>query len=152
MKITKKCLSLLLAIVMLFSITASIDVSAFAATVTSNQVVSYARKYIGCAYVFGSTGPKTFDCSGLVHHVYKHFGISLPASSLSLWNSPTSYGKVVGKGSIAKAIPGDVIIWKEHVAIYAGNDMLIEALNENEGVAEIRNINSYYIDRSQENV
>jgi len=53
------------------------------ATVTTapipvQELLSYGLAQIGKPYVFGAAGPNTFDCSGLITYMYKHFGISLP--------------------------------------------------------------------------
>jgi cell wall-associated NlpC family hydrolase len=49
-------------------------------------VVGVAMGQLGKAYVWGSEGPDTFDCSGLVVYAYGAMGVSLPHSSYSLWN------------------------------------------------------------------
>lgn len=43
-----------------------------------DSVLSYAEKFIGTRYGYGSTGTKTFDCSGFVLHVYGKHGVQLP--------------------------------------------------------------------------
>ncbi|MBR4242021.1 MAG: C40 family peptidase, partial [Eubacterium sp.] len=130
----KRILSIIISLAMLLSITAGLDFSAYAAT--GGEIVSYARQFIGYPYVWGTQGPNSFDCSGFVQYVFKHFGISLPASSSSYWNYPTYYGTVVGTGSTANAQAGDVISWSGHVAIYTENGYCIEALNPDCGVCE----------------
>lgn len=46
-----------------------------------DSMISYAEKFVGCRYGYGSCGPKTFDCSGFVQHVYGKFGVALPHTS-----------------------------------------------------------------------
>ena len=41
------------------------------------QVVDYAKQYLGCPYVYGGNGPSSFDCSGYTSYVYRHFGYML---------------------------------------------------------------------------
>ena len=48
---------------------------------SGEEIVSYAKKYLGCKYVYGGTTPKGFDCSGFTSYVYKHFGYSLSRTS-----------------------------------------------------------------------
>src|SRR5471030_234127 len=42
-----------------------------------NQVVNYAYKFLGKPYVYGATGPNSFDCSGLTLYVYNKFGVDI---------------------------------------------------------------------------
>ncbi len=111
--------------------------------ISGQAVVDYARTFIGKPYVWGAKGPNSFDCSGFVYYVFKHFGISLPASSKNYWNTPWTYGSVVGNGSTADAQPGDVISWNGHVAIYTGNGRCVEALNSKYGVTEQIAVNKH---------
>lgn len=46
-----------------------------------DSILKYAEKFIGVPYGFGSTGTRTFDCSGYVMHVFSKFGYSLPHGS-----------------------------------------------------------------------
>ena len=62
-------------------------------TSTGEDIVAYAKKFLGCRYVYGTAGPKTFDCSGLTSYVYKHFGYSLNRTS----GGQRSNGKKVNK-------------------------------------------------------
>lgn len=48
-----------------------------------DSVLTYAEKYLGVPYGFGSMGTKTFDCSGYVCHVYGKHNIVLPHGSAS---------------------------------------------------------------------
>lgn len=92
-------------------------------TVSGNglAVVEYAEQFLGKPYVYGAAGPNSFDCSGLVQYVYAHFGKKLDHSSYSQ----------AGAGSAATGglQPGDILIMNggEHVGIYAGGGMMIEA-------------------------
>ena len=52
----------------------------------SDQVVAYARTFIGVPYKLGATGPKSFDCSGFTSYVYKHFGYKITAYSGAQFN------------------------------------------------------------------
>ena len=48
-----------------------------------NELVSYAKKYLGCRYVHGGKGPTVFDCSGFTSYVFRNFGYTLsPASRM----------------------------------------------------------------------
>lgn len=47
----------------------------------SEQVVEYAKTFIGCPYRLGAPGPKEFDCSSYTSYVFGHFGYNIPAYS-----------------------------------------------------------------------
>lgn len=97
--------------------------------VDGNAVVSYARQFLGLPYVWGGNGPYSFDCSGLTKYVYAHFGIVLGRTSYV----QETAGYAV---SYADAIPGDLITWNGHCGIYAGNGMVINAMNPSMGIRE----------------
>ena len=98
-----------------------------AAPSASGSIAATAMQYVGSPYVWGAEGPSAFDCSGLVSYVYGQFGTSLPHSSEGI----RSVGTVI---SAAEAQPGDVIWWSGHVAIYAGDGMMVSAEDESVGV------------------
>ena len=86
------------------------------------RVLSEARRHVGKPYVYGSTGPATFDCSGYVGYVYDQLGVALPRDSYSQYAA-------VEHIPASAAVPGD-LIWVGglgHVAIYAGHGMMYDA-------------------------
>lgn len=84
-----------------------------------NRAVSIALQYVGIIYVLGGETPSVgFDCSGLVKYVYGKLGVPLPHSSASLRYA----GDVVSTPK-----PGDIVWTPGHVALYAGDGMIIEA-------------------------
>jgi cell wall-associated NlpC family hydrolase len=87
-----------------------------------SQVVSIAMRYLGDPYVWGTAGPSTFDCSGLVMYVFGQVGISLPHYAASQWN----YGVYVSKDQLQ---PGDLVFFAnlDHVGIYIGGGNYIQA-------------------------
>lgn len=94
-----------------------------APVVTGDTVVSEARRYLGANYLWGGESVEEggFDCSGLVFRAYANLGVNVPRTSSAL----SSFGTPVG--SIAEAQPGDILWWPGHVAIYAGNGMMVES-------------------------
>lgn len=87
------------------------------------ELVKYAKTHIGKSYVWGSKGPNTFDCSGLVQHVYNKFGIKVHAPSYS----QAKLGKEITEIDSVK--PGDLIFFKHpkhsrvgHVGIIVDKD------------------------------
>ena len=50
--------------------------------VTPAEVVAFAKTQMGVPYLYGSTDPaESFDCSGFITFVFKHFNIAVPRSS-----------------------------------------------------------------------
>jgi len=81
-------------------------------------------------YVWGATGPGTFDCSGLVYWAFKKIGITMPRSSAS----QSLVGTPVGKGDLR---PGDLIFFYHpvsHVGIYAGDGKVLNAVQSGDVV------------------
>ena len=85
------------------------------------SVVSYAESRLGCKYVWGAAGPKTFDCSGLVMWCYAQIGISLPHYTESM------YACAKQRVSPSAARAGDVLYRSGHVAISTGGTNYIHA-------------------------
>ena len=83
--------------------------------VTGEDVVAYAKTFLGCKYVYGASGPSTFDCSGFTQYVYKHFGYSLYRTS----GEQRKNGIAVSKSEL-KA--GDILCFEGHVGIYVGKN------------------------------
>lgn len=120
---------------------------AVAETVTGNQVVEYAKKYLGYKYVAGGSSTKGFDCSGFTTYVFKHFGISLNRAS----KGQIKNGVAVEK---SKLQAGDLVIFNNesnsaigHVGIYIGSGKFIHAANKKEGVTITELSMSYYSKR-----
>ena len=92
------------------------------------EIVSYAKRFIGNPYVYGGTSlTRGTDCSGFVQSVYKHFGVSLPRTSYSM--------RSVGyKVSYSEIQPGDIVCYSGHVGIYAGNGKIVNAIDEQRGI------------------
>ncbi|MED7954036.1 MULTISPECIES: NlpC/P60 family protein [unclassified Streptomyces] len=90
----------------------------------AGSAVALAMAQQGKPYGWGSTGPNSFDCSGLMVWAYGKAGVSLPRTSQAQGN----YGTRVP--SLAEAQPGDLIIYRDdrsHVAMYIGNGMVVHA-------------------------
>lgn len=93
------------------------------------QVIAYAKQFLGNRYVYGGTSlTNGTDCSGFTMRVYEHFGYSIPRTS----TTQRSAGKAVSSLSAAKA--GDIICYSGHVALYMGNNQIIHASNAKDGI------------------
>ncbi len=97
-------------------------------TSRGQEIVNYAKQYLGCKYVYGGSGPSTFDCSGFTMYVYQHFGISLSHSA----TAQSKNGTYVAKQDLQ---PGDLVFFKDyetmvgigHCGIYIGDGNFIHA-------------------------
>ena len=112
---------------------------------SGNNIVAYAKKYMGYKYVSGGSSPSTgFDCSGFTSYVYKKCGINISRSS----SAQASNGTAVSKSNLQ---PGDLVIFNNrantsigHVGIYIGGNTFIHAGNSGTGVITTSLSDSYY--------
>ena len=101
--------------------------------VKGQDIVNYAKQFLGVRYVFGGTSPNGFDCSGLVQYVYNHFGINISRTTKTQIND----GREVGRNNLQL---GDLVFPSSgHVTLYIGNNQVIHAPQEGE-VVKISNI------------
>ncbi|AZG44885.1 C40 family peptidase [Gordonia insulae] len=88
----------------------------------------------GVPYVWGGTTPDGFDCSGFTQWSYRQAGVELPR----LAQDQDTAGYPVSQGDLR---PGDLAVWDGHVAMYVGNDQLVEA-GSPVGVSPLRTTNA----------
>ncbi|KQW17612.1 C40 family peptidase [Streptomyces sp. Root369] len=87
------------------------------------KALAFARAQIGKPYVWGATGPDSYDCSGLTQAAWKAAGVDLPRVTYDQVNAGTTV-------SLADAQPGDLVFFYDdisHVGLYIGNGMMIHA-------------------------
>ena len=102
--------------------------SGTSSTAVRDQIISFAQTKLGSPYVWGATGPNTFDCSGFVGYVFKKAAnVNLPRvsssqatfkpriSSMNMTKGDLVFFETTGKGRIS------------HVGIYMGNRQFIHA-------------------------
>ena len=96
----------------------------------ASAVVSYAYQFIGRPYVFGATGPDSFDCSGFTSYVYRNaVGREITRTTYSQINQ----GRPVSRDQLQ---PGDLVFTNGvgHVGIYVGGGQMIHAARPGVGV------------------
>lgn len=92
------------------------------------EAVEYAKTYLGCKYVYGASGPSTFDCSGFTMFVFKKYGVTLSHSA----TAQSKVGTYVAKEDLQ---PGDLVFFTDyetgngigHCGIYIGDGNFIHA-------------------------
>jgi cell wall-associated NlpC family hydrolase len=90
------------------------------------HAIAFARKQIGKPYLYGGAGPASYDCSGLVMASYSAAGLAIPRTSQQQYKQ----GQPVAASARQ---PGDLVFYNSataptHVAIYLGNNQIIESL------------------------
>ncbi|MXP23089.1 hydrolase Nlp/P60 [Gordonia sp. HNM0687] len=84
------------------------------------KAVRAALSQRGVPYVWGGTTPDGFDCSGFTQWAYRQAGVELPR----LAQDQDTAGIAVSQSELQ---PGDLAVWDGHVAMYVGNNQLVEA-------------------------
>ncbi|MCX8131746.1 MAG: SH3 domain-containing protein [Clostridia bacterium] len=115
-------------------------------TTTGQEIVAYAKKFIGTKYVYGGDSPKEgFDCSGFVKYVFAHFDIKLERTSAD----QATQGKKVKKANLRI---GDLVFFDtnggrsniNHVGIYIGDGKFIHASSPRYDVTITELSDDYY--------
>ena len=109
------------------------------------NVCATAKTLLGSRYVYGATGPNSFDCSGFCKYIYGKNGKSIPRTSSSQYAASTKVAK-------ANLQAGDLVFFSSsaggksvgHVGLYIGNGMMIHAANSNSGVITSSLNSTYY--------
>ena len=103
------------------------------------KIANKGCEYIGNPYVYGGNSlTNGIDCSGFVQQIHSKFGISTPRNSTSLRYG----GKAV---AVSDMMPGDVVCYEGHVAIYIGGGQIVHASNSKPYPAGgIKTSNAYY--------
>ncbi|MEU9041124.1 MULTISPECIES: NlpC/P60 family protein [unclassified Kitasatospora] len=82
-----------------------------------------AVRMVGAPYVYGATGPRAFDCSGLMYYSWRQAGVTLPRTS----QAQAYAGQRI---NLSEARPGDLVIFyrdMHHVGMYAGGGVIVHA-------------------------
>jgi cell wall-associated NlpC family hydrolase len=106
-----------------------------------DKAVAFARAQVLARkpYIWGSEGPNSFDCSGLVYAAYRAAGLGWPN-----WDRLNSalYSTYTKHVSLKELVPGDLLFYSykgnistiHHITIYAGNGMMWEANSKGKGL------------------
>jgi peptidoglycan DL-endopeptidase CwlO len=107
----------------------------------ADAAVAFAYSKVGCPYVYGGTGPCSsgYDCSGLTQAAWAAAGISIPRTSYEQWDS-------LPHVAMSDLQPGDILVFNGagHVAIYVGNNELIDAPHTGLDV-ELASLTGWYV-------
>ncbi len=97
----------------------------------ADKLLEEAKKHLGKPYVYGGSGPYSFDCSGFTSYVYRQLGYNLNRTAAGQYSN----GYYVSKSQLQ---PGDLVMFGRgyinHVGIYIGNNQFIHAENSRTGV------------------
>lgn len=110
-------------------------------TSKGQEIVEYAKQYLGCPYVYGGSGDKSFDCSGFTMYVYKKFGYTLSHSA----TAQSKVGTYIAKEDLQA---GDLVFFLDyetmdgigHCGIYIGNGEFIHASSGSGYCVKISNL------------
>lgn len=117
----------------------------------TEEIVAFAKMYLGYQYVYGGKDPSTgFDCSGFMYYIYHHFGYNIPRVA----TDQMAYSKGV-RVSRSELLPGDLVFFSSsvggtsagHVGMYVGDDIFIHAANPSKGVILTSLNDSWYAAR-----
>ncbi|MEU6251252.1 NlpC/P60 family protein [Streptomyces sp. NPDC047043] len=89
----------------------------------AKTAIEFAYAQLGKPYEWGSTGPSSYDCSGLVGAAWRSAGVSLPRTVKQMYDA----GRKVSQADLE---PGDIIYWyndSQHNGIYIGDGKAIHA-------------------------
>ena len=108
---------------------------------SGSAIVNYAYQLLGKPYVYGATGPNSFDCSGFTQYVFKNAaGINLSRTTYTQINE----GVPVSRENLQ---PGDLIFTHAgHVGIYVGNNQFIHAPRTGD-VVKVSSVYKFYAAR-----
>lgn len=106
---------------------------------TDDATIQLILDQVGKPYVWGSTGPSSFDCSGLVYWIYAVNG------NKKIPRTASGQGKASTPVSVENIQPGDIVWSSSHIGIYVGNGKMVHAARPGRGVV-IDDVNWYLKD------
>jgi cell wall-associated NlpC family hydrolase len=104
----------------------------------NRKAAAYVKTFIGrVPYTYGGSSPSTgFDCSGLTHYVYGHFGKSIPRTADQQFRSfrRESESRAWGGDLVFFHVNSDPNSYVYHVAIYEGGNHIVSATDPAGGI------------------
>jgi cell wall-associated NlpC family hydrolase len=99
----------------------------------AGKAVSFVYAQLGKPYQWGATGPASFDCSGLVQAAWAYAGVSIPRTTYDQWATLPHI-------AMSAIQPGDLLYFDGigHVAMYVGNNYIIDAPQTGMDVQKIK--------------
>ena len=89
------------------------------------MAVATAEAQLGKPYLWAGAGPDSFDCSGLTMFAWAAAGVALPHNAAAQQEMLPAVPP-----DQAHLAPGDLLFYDtpvDHVALYVGNGMMVEA-------------------------
>ena len=115
--------------------------------ISAQSIDAALRAQLGKPYVYGNSGPDSFDCSGLVYYCLRQVGVNIGRLSAAGYSQYDAWQYV---GSMSSLQRGDLMFFYNdahsaitHVAVYLGNNQLIHA-SSSAGQVVISNYNHWY--------
>ena len=107
----------------------------------ADTAVAFAYAQLGKPYVYGATGPSSYDCSGLVQAAWAAAGVAIPRTTFEQWDSLPHI-------PVSEMKPGDLIILdgEGHVAMYVGGGYMIDAPHTGAVVERVAYNEPWYVD------
>jgi cell wall-associated NlpC family hydrolase len=112
-------------------------------TPTNSSIIAQGRRFLGTHYLWGGLSAWGFDCSGLVWDLYRAHGLTIPRDA----DPQFHHGTPVARDALR---PGDLLFfgspgYADHVAIYVGDDRMLEAPDSAHRVRVVPVRWTYYI-------
>ncbi len=118
-------------------------------TAKIDSFIEVAQEQLGKPYVFGSVGPDSFDCSGLVYYCLEQAGLSLERHTASAYSKTDEWEKITSMDDLEE---GDILFFSTdgkrvgHTGIYIGNGEMIDASSSKRKIVKRSCMTSFWTD------